>query len=76
MTEFMAGLADSSPKAKRLSMVAVTGAGLAVVWSIADVWLNVPSTVVASTTGLFMLVAGFIDFKHEDDHLFDGDTDA
>ena len=75
MTELMAGLAHS-PKAKRLSMVAVTGAGLAVVWSIVEVRFDPSSVFVSSMTALAMLLAGFVDFKHEDDDLFTGDTDA
>ena len=66
-------IASMAPKTKRLSTVAVTGAVLAVVWAIADSWLNIDSVVVSSVTALAMLVAGFYDFKYDDADTFPGE---
>ena len=65
MTEIMARVADS-PKVKRLSTVALTGAALAVVWSLADALFDPSPVFVSSVTSLVMLLAGFYDFKAED----------
>ena len=56
-------MASTSTKTKRLSTVALSGAVLAVVWSIGDQMVNaeVPAVVVSSITSLVMLVAGFYD---------------
>ena len=73
MTKIMAGIVESSPKTKRLSTVALTGAVLAVIWSIADAYLEPTAAVVSAITGLTMLFAGFVDFKHEDADSFEGE---
>ena len=63
----------STPKAKRLSTVALAGAVLAVVWAIFDEFGGgLPAVVVSAVTSLVMLVAGFYDFKHKDSETFEG----
>ena len=64
----------STPKAKRLSTVALAGAILAVVWSLFDGFSDVylPAVVISAVTSLVMLVAGFYDFKHADADTFVG----
>jgi len=49
----------NTPKGRRLSVVALAGAVLTLIWSLAD-WagLNVPEAVVSAITGLSMLYAG------------------
>ena len=67
--------ASMTPKAKRLSVVAVAGAVFALVWSLGD-WLipaAIPPVVVSSVTSLGMLVAGFVDFRHADADTFTGE---
>ena len=67
MTELMARVAESSPKTKRLSTVALMGAILAVVWAIVDNMVgSVDAVIVSTVTSLFMMLAGFWDFKHSD----------
>ena len=64
----------STPKAKRLSTVALAGAILAVVWAIVDEFttFGVSAVIVSAITSLVMLVAGFYDFKHVDQDTFEG----
>jgi len=65
--------AQMEPKAKRMSVVALTAAVFALLWALVDWALGdnyFPPVVVSAVTSLGMLVAGFYDFKHEDD----GDT--
>ena len=64
----------SSPKAKRLSTVALAGAILAVIWAIVDELssFGVSAVIVSAITSLVMLVAGFYDFKHKDEDTFEG----
>ena len=67
-------IAPDTPKAKRLSTVALSGAILAVVWAIVDEYsdLGAPAVIVSAITSLVMLVAGFYDFKHADAESFTG----
>ena len=68
-------IAPDTPKAKRLSSVALAGAILAVVWAIVDEYTNLgaPAVIVSAVTSLVMLVAGFYDFKHASDDSFSGE---
>jgi len=73
----MAITPPATPKAKRLSVVAVAGGVLAVLWGTTD-WLvavEIPDYLVSSITSLAMLIAGFYDFKRSDDVvIYDGDS--
>ncbi len=73
----MPSMPPATPKVKRLSVVAVTGGVLAVLWGTTD-WLvsvEIPDYLVSSITSLAMLVAGFYDFKWSDTStLYDGDS--
>jgi len=72
----MAITSPATPKAKRLSVVAVVGGVLAVLWGTTD-WLvavEIPDYLVSSITSLAMLIAGFYDFKRDDDVvIYNGD---
>ncbi len=59
----------STPKAKRLSSVALAGAILAVIWAIVDEFtaFGVSAVIVSAITSLVMLMAGFYDFRAGDD---------
>lgn len=62
-------------KTKRMSLVALTGAILALLWAVVDEVSGYPlnPAIVSGVTSLAMLVAGFVDFRHEDDSvLYDG----
>ena len=65
-----------TPKAKRISIVSLSAAVMLLLWAIAD-WagVSVPAPVISALTSLVMLVAGFIDFKHADDIVYDGEPD-
>ena len=67
-------IVPETPKAKRLSTVALSGAILAVVWAILDEYTSLltPAVIVSSITSLVMLVAGFYDFKNKDHDTFEG----
>jgi uncharacterized membrane protein len=60
-------------KSKRISLVALSGAVMALIWALAE-WagIEVPAPVISTVTSLVMLLAGFIDFTHADDDLYDG----
>ena len=76
MTELMARVAESSPKTKRLSTVALVAAILAVVWAIVDNQVeNVDAVIVSTVTSLTMLLAGFWDFKHADKETYNPEDD-
>lgn len=66
-----------SNKAKRLSLVALTGGVLTLVFSLIDAYgWSSPPTVVAAVTSLSMLLAGFYDWKRaEEAELYDGEHD-
>ena len=68
-------IAPDTPKAKRLSTVALSGAILAVVWAVVDeIWSwGVSPVIVSAITSLVMLVAGFYDFKHGNGDTFTGE---
>lgn len=64
-------------KTKRLSLVAVTGAALALVWAIFDELFSVgwSPAIVSGVTSLAMLLAGFYDWKRQDTAvLFNGEN--
>ena len=67
-------IVPETPKAKRLSTVALSGAILAVVWAILDEYTSLltPAVLVSSITSLVMLVSGFYDFKNVDQDTFEG----
>ena len=77
MTELMARVAESSPKTKRLSTVALVAAILAVFWAMIDNIANfeVDAVIVSSVTALAMLLAGFWDFKHADKETYNPEDD-
>jgi predicted histidine transporter YuiF (NhaC family) len=53
-----------TPKAKRLSRVALAGALMAVLWALVDqTAIKVDAVVVSAITGLIMLLAGYLDHK-------------
>lgn len=70
----------TTAKGRRLSIVAVSGAAMALSWSILDAMLSspIPSAVTASTTALALLLAGFADVKAEDQglELYTGEEEA
>lgn len=70
-------IAPETPKAKRLSTVALSGAVLAVIWAIVDEFttFGVSAVIVSAITSLVMLVAGFYDFKHVDEETFAGEPE-
>ena len=70
-------ITPDTPKAKRLSTVALSGAVLAVIWSLFDGLFEVdlPAVFISSSTSLIALVAGFYDFKHKDSDTFQGEPD-
>ena len=67
-------IAPDTPKAKRLSTVALAGAVLAVIWAIVDEFTTygVSAVIVSAITSLVMLVAGFYDFKNQGSETFEG----
>jgi len=64
---------NMSPKTKRLSMVALAGAVMAVIWVIIDSWFEVDAVFVSTVTSLVMLLAGFVD--HKNPPTYDGEDD-
>ena len=70
-------LAPDTPKAKRLSTVALAGAGLAVIWSLVDgLWeVDLPAVFISAVTSFVMLIEGFYDFKHSDVDSYGGEPD-
>lgn len=68
---------NATNKTKRLSLVAVAAAVMILIWSLLE-WagVSVPAPVTSAVTSLVMLLAGFIDFKHSDDELYDGGEDV
>jgi len=63
-----------TPKTKRLSIVALSGAAMAFGWALYDSIIGSANPVVVSTfTSLVMLVAGFYD--HKNPPTYDGEDD-
>ena len=72
-------ITDMGPKAVRMSVVALTGAVLTVVWAFVDEFANqaISPILVSSVTALFMLIAQFYDYRASVSgvDLFDGDDE-
>ena len=72
-------ITDMGPKAVRMSVVALTGAILTVVWALVDEFANqaISPILVSSVTALFMLIAQFYDYRATvtGADIFDGDDE-
>jgi hypothetical protein len=70
---------NMTPKAVRMSMVALSAAVMAVVWIVMDEVFDLyfSPVLVSSVTALVMLIAQWVDVKHKaaGDEVFDGDGD-
>jgi hypothetical protein len=57
-----------TPKGQRLSLVALAGAAMALLWAILE-WagVEVPAPVISALTSLVMLLAGFYDHKNKNE---------
>ena len=72
-------ITDMSPKAVRMSVVAITAATMGVVWAVVDsaTAMELDAVVVSSVTALVMLIAQFYDYKATvaGVDLFEGDSE-